>query len=286
MVNAHDPFRIDGPACVSFSGGRSSAYLLWRILLAHDGTLPPDVVVLFANTGKEREETLEFVRDCGQRWGVRVVWLEFLARAAAGFQVVDFEDAAREGEPFDRLIEQKARLPNPIERACTEELKINTMARWLAANNLADADMAVGVRADESHRVPKMRARGRLLPLVDASIGKQAVWAFWKSHPFDLALPFQDGHSNCDLCFLKSADQVLSRIREEPARAIWWIEKEKRRGATFRSDRPSYAAMHDFAIHQATCSTTAVRRCHAFAATERPMPSTGNGQFEKRVRRA
>ncbi len=62
-----DPFHITGPALISFSGGRTSGYMLWRILQAHGGTLPDDVYVTFANTGKEREETLRFVYECGSR---------------------------------------------------------------------------------------------------------------------------------------------------------------------------------------------------------------------------
>lgn len=48
-----DPFFIKGPAVISFSGGRTSGYMLWRILQAHDGKLPDDVYVMFANTGLE-----------------------------------------------------------------------------------------------------------------------------------------------------------------------------------------------------------------------------------------
>lgn len=57
-----NPYRIYGPAIISFSGGRSSGYMLHEILMAHEGTLPDDVHVVFANTGKEMGETLDFVR--------------------------------------------------------------------------------------------------------------------------------------------------------------------------------------------------------------------------------
>lgn len=247
---SRDPFKIAGPACISFSGGRTSGYMLKRIIQAHGGALPLDVRVVFANTGKEREQTLAFIRDCGQQFGVPIVWLEFLSRAKAGFQIVTFETASRNGEPFDRLLDQKQRLPNPVERACTEELKVKTMERYLASIGMADADMVVGVRADEPHRIPKLRARDRVLPLVDAGIGKQVVHAHWRAAAFDLALPYDDGHGNCDLCFLKTAEQVLHRVREEPARAVWWIGAEKKHAGTFHKDRPSYQAMQRFALDQ------------------------------------
>lgn len=97
----HDPYLIDGPALISFSGGRTSAYLLKHILDANGGTLPADVVPCFANTGREMPETLDFVRDCSERWNVPVVWLEF--DPAWGkqrrFRVVDHAAASRAGEP-------------------------------------------------------------------------------------------------------------------------------------------------------------------------------------------
>ena len=52
-----DPFRIpdDGRnRVINFSGGRTSGFMLWRILESHGGTLPPRTLVCFTNTGKER----------------------------------------------------------------------------------------------------------------------------------------------------------------------------------------------------------------------------------------
>jgi 3'-phosphoadenosine 5'-phosphosulfate sulfotransferase (PAPS reductase)/FAD synthetase len=59
-----NPLRIIGPAVINFSGGRTSGRMLHAIHAAHGGKLPDDVVVCFANTGREMPGTLDFVRDC------------------------------------------------------------------------------------------------------------------------------------------------------------------------------------------------------------------------------
>jgi hypothetical protein len=93
------PFMIDPdqPTGISFSGGRSSAYMLWRILDANGG-LPEHTRVCFANTGKEAEATLRFVRNCGERWRVPITWIEY-RDDPTGWAVVDFATASRKGEP-------------------------------------------------------------------------------------------------------------------------------------------------------------------------------------------
>lgn len=105
----HDPFNITQPTCISFSGGRTSAYMLWRVLQANDG-LPADTVVCFANTGKEVEATLRFVQDCAEHWNVPIHWLEYLP-TEPGFIQVDFGRASRQGEPFEALILKRQYLP-------------------------------------------------------------------------------------------------------------------------------------------------------------------------------
>jgi 3'-phosphoadenosine 5'-phosphosulfate sulfotransferase (PAPS reductase)/FAD synthetase len=250
-----DPFLITGPALISFSGGRTSAYMLWRILQAHGGELPDDVIVAFANTGKEREETLRFVRQCEVNWKVNVAWLE---AEPGGFRTTDYGDASRAGEPFAALIARKKYTPNAIARFCTQELKVKPMHAF-AAEIFGGRPYteAIGLRADEPWRVAKMIGRnsedGRqcVAPLAKAGVRKADVLAFWASQDFDLALP-RAGAGNCDLCFLKSRRTLERLIAQDPSRADWWIAQEALTGGRFVTEysyadlKRSAAAQPDF----------------------------------------
>jgi 3'-phosphoadenosine 5'-phosphosulfate sulfotransferase (PAPS reductase)/FAD synthetase len=261
-----NPFKIIEPTCISFSGGRTSAYMLYRILQAHDMSLPPEAIVCFANTGKECEETLEFVHDCETNWGVKINWLEYKGHETPKerFKVVNYETASRNGEPFLDSIKQngKFNLPNPVARFCTINMKIRVIHHYLKSLGWKHNENMdwVGIRADEQRRAAKIdRSR---TPLVAAGITKADVGAFWKNHAFDLKLPNNNGvtmHGNCDLCFLKPAHQIQSLIQEKPERALWWMKMEAHAnssnktygdGAKFRKDRPSYAEMHKYALAQ------------------------------------
>ena len=76
-----NPYRIPDRSpwfhVVNVSGGRSSAYMLKQVLDAHGGALPDRCEAVFANTGRERSETLDFVAALSDRWHVPITWLEF-----------------------------------------------------------------------------------------------------------------------------------------------------------------------------------------------------------------
>lgn len=263
-----DPFRIEGPACISFSGGRTSGYMLWRILQAYQWVLPDDVKIIFCNTGKEMQETLDFVRDCGVHWCVPITWLEYRHNPGEHtFAIVGHATASRNGEPFEQVISARRMLPNPRARFCTVELKVRTMHRYLRSLGWKEWESCVGIRADEPRRVAKLgnqdygKHETRFAPLAVAGIDAAHVGEFWESQIFDLKLPNVGGrtrHGNCDLCFLKGGQQILSLVREKPERAVWWakmeryakdnfVMRETEGGWRFRMDRASYGEMHSMA---------------------------------------
>jgi 3'-phosphoadenosine 5'-phosphosulfate sulfotransferase (PAPS reductase)/FAD synthetase len=245
-----NPFIIDEPTCISFSGGRTSAYMLWRVLEANGG-LPKEAVVCFANTGKEDEATLKFVNDCSVNWSVPIVWLEYTPEQPK-FRVVDYENANRNGEPFSHLISKKSFLPNSVMRFCTTELKINPISAYMKSIGIDEFETMAGIRADEPKRVMKLRQSLRA-PLAEAGITQVDVQRFWSDNSFDLGLEFRDKVTplgNCDLCFMKGLHQIASIIQQQPSRAVWWAEQESKIGGRFAKDRPDYASMIKFAKEQ------------------------------------
>lgn len=245
-------YYCDEPTVISFSGGRTSAYMLYKTLEAHNGVLPDFVKVCFANTGKEMMQTLEFVEECSLTWNVPIVWLEYTKKK--NYKVTDYNHASFNGEPFEQLITDKKYLPNGVARFCTSELKVLTIERYMKDCGYDEFQTMVGIRADEPRRVVKMRnKKDYLVPLANDNVTKLDIYNFWNKQSFDLQLPNERGVNhmgNCDLCFLKGTKIKLSILAEFPEKADWWIEQEKRIGATFGKDSPSYERMQIIATDQ------------------------------------
>ena len=261
----NSPYKIEGPALISFSGGRTSGFMLHNIIQAHGGKLPDDIHVVFANTGKEAPETLDFVNDIAEKWGIKIHWLELYfgnERPIYRTKEVTYETASRNGEPFEALLDHRKYLPNPVTRFCTSELKIKVMYRFMRKiKGYKDWYNIIGLRYDEPRRVASaMRQYNtwtNATPMNDAKHTVKDVSEFWKKQNFDLNLTNAYGKTpagNCDLCFLKGMDTTISILKERPEMADWWIKQEQKfgehSGATFRKDRPNYIKLVDISKSQ------------------------------------
>ena len=275
----NNPYKIDRPGVVSFSGGLTSGYMLWHIIDAYGGKLPEDIKVIFANTGKERQETLTFVERCSIEWNVEVIWLEYTSTLKDrppgkarngkmespydhGFRLVNYATASRKGEPLEAIIQTRDMLPNVMARFCTTECKIRTKQRYLLSIGWENWTDAIGFRADEPLRVAKLRTTNQhaneepVAPLHASGVTKSMVHEWWARQPFTLGLMEHEG--NCDLCFLKSASKLRRIMKDQPDLATWWIEREAKFAGKatqewntgpvlFRRDRPRYSVQLELA---------------------------------------
>jgi 3'-phosphoadenosine 5'-phosphosulfate sulfotransferase (PAPS reductase)/FAD synthetase len=178
--------------------------------------------------------------------GLGVVWLEAVVVPGKGngtqYKIVTFETASRKGEPFEDVI-KKYGLPSKLYRHCTRELKEVPIHRY-AKKILGKKYMtAIGIRADEKHRLgsnPKM-----FYPLAEVGVTEEIVRNWWDTQSFDLDL--KDYEGNCDLCFLKSVRKKLTLLKDKPLLAEWWNDMEM---SYARDNQPILDVYRGLSIHQ------------------------------------
>ena len=213
------------PLLISFSGGRTSAYMTWLLLNSHTHTHTSYLdeyqpYVVFANTGCEHPKTLDFVNNCATHFGWDVVWLEAKVnhahRVGTGYTEVDYFTASLKGEPYAEVI-KKYGIANITMPHCTRELKLAPIRAWCRDKfGTAIIDTAIGIRADETKRIkPESADKNKLhYPLAEWGIDKQDVMDFWAEQEFDLDLPEHLG--NCVWCFKKTDTKLLKALAEYP----------------------------------------------------------------------
>jgi 3'-phosphoadenosine 5'-phosphosulfate sulfotransferase (PAPS reductase)/FAD synthetase len=232
-----------------------------RKIIEANGDLPERVKVTFQNTGREHPASLDFVAEVSDRWDVPVVWLEYRP-IKPFFEIVGYDTASRNGEPFEALIRKKGGyLPNQQQRYCTETLKVITAKRYLKSLGWKSWANAKGIRADEAHRLkkPDTDCWVSWAPLAEAGVSRRDVVGFWKRQNFDLRLPVVNGKTvggNCVDCFLKSEAEIAAWMRDNPQDD--WSERMEALGTqitgsssvAFFNKRYSRASLRDFINRQ------------------------------------
>ena len=140
------------PHVVKFSGGRSSAMLLFTLL--ENGILRQERgdVVVFNNTSCEHPETYKFAAECKKRvesdYGIPFFFVQFQTyedavqgewRRLPSYCLVNEKPVSDtnlagfqwKGEVFEEMLSHKAYLPNQFRRVCTASLKLEVTRQFL-----------------------------------------------------------------------------------------------------------------------------------------------------------
>lgn len=223
---------------VSFSGGETSAFMAQWLNNHYEEFGYENIVFVFANTGLENEQTLEFVERCDKHYKLNVQWIEADViheyKKGTRYYRTDFDNASRNGEPFENFI-SKYGIPNQANPQCTNELKGAPIAAfgkdWFDGNKY---HTAIGIRKDEADRInAKAKKMGFLYPLISSKMipsTKPMINFYWRSMPFRLELKGYQG--NCITCWKKS-DKKLYQIAKENPNAFDFMKRMEQKYANF-----------------------------------------------------
>lgn len=222
---------------ISFSGGRTSAYMLWWLWNRWDKKLEYDIVVVFANTGKESQETLLFVHQCSINWNIPIVWVEAVpVQSKVGkwwgvkHKIVDYFTASRgkklingefEMTPFELII-SKLGIPTSNAPFCSDQLKKKAINSYMRSIKWRGFYKAIGIRTDELDRINENYKKLKIFyPLAFLKpTTKKQIKGWWKMQSFDLQVHEDSG--NCDNCWKKDMPRLIRNAERIPESFDWW----------------------------------------------------------------
>jgi hypothetical protein len=221
---------MKGNLLVSFSGGETSAFMAQWLNNHYEEYGYKNIVFVFANTGLENEQTLEFVERCDKHFQLNIKWVEAEVyhneRKGTGFYMTDFDYASRNGQPFEQII-KKYGIPNQAMPHCTRELKQSPITKFGKRYfNGEKYHTAIGIRQDEADRMnAKAKDMGFIYPLINRNMmpsTKPMINFYWRSMPFRLELKGYQG--NCITCW-KKADKKLFQIAKENPKSFEFMDR-------------------------------------------------------------
>jgi 3'-phosphoadenosine 5'-phosphosulfate sulfotransferase (PAPS reductase)/FAD synthetase len=237
---------------VTVSGGRSSAMMARHIQTAKKYKAY-NKVYIYANTGQERKETIDFLKNIVKYWKIELNIVEAVGSDVMGvginYKIVNFQSLSMNSEPFETVIKHKNKgifngLPNQESPYCSENLKTIPCKKFcddiFGVNNYKKAigfrkeDMPKRITFSES-KIDKTR----IFPLLTdfyTPISNLELNDFWKKEDFKLNIHGALG--NCELCWKKSDKNLVENIRYGTRSIDWWQKMEKKyKNTAYRSHK-------------------------------------------------
>ncbi len=197
---------------VSFSGGRTSAYLCYLMKEKYGD----DVDFVYMDTGAEHPKTYEFIRNANKHFDLNLTCLrgDFSRPIGkgVGYNIVSIDDIRSDLAPFKGMV-SKYGVPYIGGAFCTDRMKLKPYKKYCddtyGSNNY---ETWLGIRADEPKRLNPKKGIRYLAEISD--FDKSDIIDYWSKMPFDLGITEQLG--NCVFCPKKSNLKLAAAQRDEP----------------------------------------------------------------------
>lgn len=205
---------------VSFSGGRTSAYLV-HLMEQRRIKEDLDVRYIYMDTGAEHPKTYEFIKNVVSHWDINLTCLRVVVNPELGqgnsYEVIPVSEIKHDLEPWKAIV-KKYGLPYPAGAFCTREMKFNPVTKY-CKDNFDEYTTWIGIRADEQNRLKPKDGINYLADISDFE--KEDINHWWSKQPFDLNIPEHLG--NCLFCIKKSVNKIALAARDEPMLAKQFI---------------------------------------------------------------
>lgn len=203
---------------ISFSGGRTSAYLLY--LFKND----PDAHFVFMDTGAEHPATYQFIRDIVKHWEINLVCLRVVYNETLGkgnsYKQISVDDIQQDLEPWIGML-SKYGCPSYDMPYCTARMKTEPFQKYCNDKfGKKNYETWLGIRIDETKRLGEKDGIRYLAEISD--FAKDDVLDWWELQDFDLGITEHLG--NCVFCIKKGLNKVALATKDEPEQAVKWIK--------------------------------------------------------------
>lgn len=225
---------------VSFSGGRTSAYLVYLIEQMRKRGEIENVHYVFMDTGAEHPKTYEFIKRCVEHFGIELICLRGNFNQPVGqghtYDVVPMDEIQHDmvNGPYAQMM-RKYGVPTVASAWCTSRMKEETHDKYCDdVFGKGNYTTWLGMREDEPKRIKLPNKRGIRYLAEISDFEKQDVLEWWASMPFDLDI--EEHLGNCVFCFKKSIGKVALACKDEPELLEKW--KEAIEAASDRLNQP------------------------------------------------
>lgn len=208
---------------VSFSGGRSSRYLVHLLEEKRKGE-SLEIEYIFMDTGAEHPKTYAFIKRVVEFYGISLTCLKPVFGGlgiGTTYKIVPVGEIGYNLDSWKAMLAKYSTPYNPSGGFCTDQLKGIPSKKYIKDHYKAgEYTEWWGIRADEPRRLKQKNGVKYLAEL--SSFGKNEIIKWSSVQDFDLDIKNSEVIGNCVFCIKRDDKKLAVAARLEPCLAKEW----------------------------------------------------------------